>query len=519
MTPTEYGESTNPFESESMSNPSSSMGKPKSSRTPRREVWWLDLGATNQSLESIKQRFEACLDRPLFSSSNSLLRRITSPMDNNLRWNLHQCPGYLREEITLTSDVSKSVIISHAFPSQSEVCSICGQLVQYTYSEPSITDGEERETDSSSDSRHVLPSNQLQPSGSLSPHSSIHGPPSPVLSDSDSILSSFPTIPPSPTFSNHSGRLATLQLHDNKPEENPSAIAWEKVKNTFSRAGSSTGRRSRTNSILTWKRRDNTDSSVSRESGASSRSAKTDKADSVRSPHLMQSPSASASIPPADLSKYQNAKLFPFPGMLRLEEERRARRAKGYPPASSPHSPLYVPPSPVLSDSDSMWNPPSPTLSNHSGRSATLQLHDNKPEEDISTITWEKVKDTFRRAGSSSGRRSRTNSILTRKRWDNTDSSVSRESGASLMSAKTDKADSVPSPVGVRAPHLMQSPSASASILSPIPLASSADLSKYQNAKLFPFPGMLRLEEERRAKGYPPASASSPDVSILSNFH
>ena len=154
----------------------------------------------------------------------------------------------------------------------------------------------------------------------------------------------------------------------------------------------------------------------------------------------------------------------------------------------------------------------------------------SKRIENPSATTWEKVKNTFSRAGSSTGRRSRTNSILTRERRDNTDSSVSRESGASLASAKTDKADSVPSPVQVQAPPLMQSPSASASILSlgphapprgsvsPIPPAS-ADMSKYRDAKLFPFPGMLRLEEERRAKGYPSASASSPDVSIQSNFH
>ena len=157
---------------------------------------------------------------------------------------------------------------------------------------------------------------------------------------------------------------------------------------------------------------------------------------------------------------------------------------------------------------------------------------DDSPKriENPSATTWEKVKNTFR-AGSSTGRRSRTNSILTRERRDQTDSSVSRESGASLTSAKTDKADSGPSPVQAQAPPLMQSPSASASILSlaphapprgsvsPIPPASSADMSKYRDAKLFPFPGMLRLEEERRAKGYPPASASSPDVSMQSNVH
>ena len=130
-------------ENEVVSNLSNSTEKPKSRQTPRREVRWLNLGAENWSLESIKRRFEDRLDRFLSSSSNSLLRHITSPMDSKRRHNLHQCPGYLREEITLASDVSKSVIVSHAFPSQSEVCSICGQLVQYNQS--SIVDGERLE--------------------------------------------------------------------------------------------------------------------------------------------------------------------------------------------------------------------------------------------------------------------------------------------------------------------------------------------------------------------------------------
>ena len=135
-----------------MSNPSNSTEKAKSSRTPRREVWWLDVGVENQTLESIKRRFEDCLDRFPSSSSNSLLRHITSRMDSRLRQNLHQCPGYLREEITLVSDVSKSVIISHAFPSQSEVCSICGQLVQYR---EKFVQGEKREVKSPSGSHHL----------------------------------------------------------------------------------------------------------------------------------------------------------------------------------------------------------------------------------------------------------------------------------------------------------------------------------------------------------------------------
>ena len=127
---------SNLFESEAIPSASDSTERPESSRTPRREVWWVDQGTTDQNLDSIWQCFEDRLNRSLLFSSTSLLRRINSPGDNNLRRNLHQCPGYLREEITLTSDVSRSAIVSHAYPSQSELCSICGQLVQYVYSQP-----------------------------------------------------------------------------------------------------------------------------------------------------------------------------------------------------------------------------------------------------------------------------------------------------------------------------------------------------------------------------------------------
>ena len=111
------------------------MESPKPSQKPRREVWWRDSGATNHSLQSIGRCFEDRLNSSILSSSNSLLRRIRSPKDDDLRRNLHQCPGYLREEITLTCDLSRSVIVSHAFPGLSERCSICHQVVQYTYSE------------------------------------------------------------------------------------------------------------------------------------------------------------------------------------------------------------------------------------------------------------------------------------------------------------------------------------------------------------------------------------------------
>ena len=145
-----------------------------------------------------------------------------------------------------------------------------------------------------------------------------------------------------------------------------------------------------------------------------------------------------------------------------------------------------------------------------------------------STSTWEKVKSTFTRSTSSNGRRSRTNSIVTRERRDHTDSSISRESGASLTSAKTDKGESSMGMFALQQTQqpLMQSPSASASILSltphsgrggvsPVPAPSTADLNKYQHAKLFPFPGIKKLEEQRnRHKGIA-QSSSTPDVTTL----
>ena len=134
----EHEESTaNLFENEAMSNRSSPMENPKPSRKPRREVWWLDMGATNHSLESIGRCFEDRLNWSLLSSSNSLLHHIRSPKDDNFGRDSHQCPGYLREEITLRCDLSKSVIVSHTFPGLSERCSICHQLVQHATRNPS----------------------------------------------------------------------------------------------------------------------------------------------------------------------------------------------------------------------------------------------------------------------------------------------------------------------------------------------------------------------------------------------
>lgn len=142
-----------------------------------------------------------------------------------------------------------------------------------------------------------------------------------------------------------------------------------------------------------------------------------------------------------------------------------------------------------------------------------------------STSTWGRVKGIVR-SGSSLGRRSRTNSIAREreKAQGRGDTESSRESAASMVSTRRESRGDVPAPTwqpGAPSSTQTISPSASAALLiappprtgvSPIPPPSDSDAAKYANPKLFPFPGMMRLQEEtlRRVVG----SASSPDVTL-----
>ena len=99
-----------------------------SHKTPWHELRWKFDKSNNRSLESVVRHFEDYLDCILAFSADSPLRRITASPHKLVS---HRCPGYLREEITLTADVSRSVVVAHQYPSQSEICTICGQLVQY----------------------------------------------------------------------------------------------------------------------------------------------------------------------------------------------------------------------------------------------------------------------------------------------------------------------------------------------------------------------------------------------------
>lgn len=158
------------------------------------------------------------------------------------------------------------------------------------------------------------------------------------------------------------------------------------------------------------------------------------------------------------------------------------------------------------------------------------------------TSTWNKVKNTFTRSGSSLGRRSRTNSLAREKKGD---TESSRESAASLMSGKREskgegwagqatstststqrlQAGRAPSPVslgtninasvvGTISASLMPPPPRTGA--SPIPpLSDSEAAAKYTNLnpKLFPFPGIEALRSKTPGVGVG-FTMSTPDVTL-----
>jgi hypothetical protein len=44
----------------------------------------------------------------------------------------HRCPGYIRIEITLTANITRSAIVSHSSPIPHERCPVCNEVVKDT---------------------------------------------------------------------------------------------------------------------------------------------------------------------------------------------------------------------------------------------------------------------------------------------------------------------------------------------------------------------------------------------------
>ncbi|KAJ7787328.1 hypothetical protein B0H14DRAFT_3505677 [Mycena olivaceomarginata] len=87
---------------------------------PRREFVWRAMDRGRQSLETVARRITLDLD-----GNFPRLRRLTWSHD----WNPHRCPGYVREEITLTTSTLDSAVVAHDAPSPLEICSICHEVV------------------------------------------------------------------------------------------------------------------------------------------------------------------------------------------------------------------------------------------------------------------------------------------------------------------------------------------------------------------------------------------------------
>ena len=133
------------------------------SQPPRREVWWRCRSSppgqvTSQTLDAISKVFAERLAYLSSTLSTSPLRRVKVSGGSKT---LHHCPGYLREEITLMSDLSRSAIITHDHPNESEICSGCGQLICY---EPETHNGLSQISDSNDPpSQNEIQSSPLSP--------------------------------------------------------------------------------------------------------------------------------------------------------------------------------------------------------------------------------------------------------------------------------------------------------------------------------------------------------------------
>lgn len=113
-----------PASSKTASKISSSQIPPKRS-TPsarRRELVWKSQEHEMVSLQDIAHQFQ---DFHTFSTQSALRRRGRYTTKT-----AHRCPGYNRIEITLTTDIARSALVSHRTPTPHEICPVCKEIVQ-----------------------------------------------------------------------------------------------------------------------------------------------------------------------------------------------------------------------------------------------------------------------------------------------------------------------------------------------------------------------------------------------------
>ncbi|KAJ7815879.1 hypothetical protein B0H14DRAFT_3475783 [Mycena olivaceomarginata] len=87
---------------------------------PRREYVWRTMDHGRQALEDVSERLTVDL-------KFHLSRLTRSTRTDGL--SAHRCPGYVREEITLTTTILDSAVVAHDTPSPLEECPVCHEVV------------------------------------------------------------------------------------------------------------------------------------------------------------------------------------------------------------------------------------------------------------------------------------------------------------------------------------------------------------------------------------------------------
>ena len=92
----------------------------------RQELVWKPSSAATITLNEISRDFQYFVNATSSNSEPTLSRR----RGRSTTQTAHRCPGYNRIEITLTSEIERSVIVSHASPTPYEICPVCKEVVK-----------------------------------------------------------------------------------------------------------------------------------------------------------------------------------------------------------------------------------------------------------------------------------------------------------------------------------------------------------------------------------------------------
>ncbi|KDR80442.1 hypothetical protein GALMADRAFT_242885 [Galerina marginata CBS 339.88] len=101
---------------------------PRSLRCPsgrRQELVWRSLTTDTVALNDISRQFQSFLNFHRSSSESALSQR----RGRYTARTSHRCPGYSRIEVTLTTDILRSAIVSYSSPTPGEICPVCREVV------------------------------------------------------------------------------------------------------------------------------------------------------------------------------------------------------------------------------------------------------------------------------------------------------------------------------------------------------------------------------------------------------